>query len=121
MTKPTRNRIWCPDCRRPKMLFETERKASDFIKWNGDEIYTHNGMLRAYYCPACCGWHISHHEHKESYDTNTDNLLGAYRRNISKHGKNRIDRLLTGDGKHQVRLAEKNREDDWHHERQFKY
>ena len=35
--KPT-HKIFCPDCGRQKMLFETERKAQDFLKWNADEI-----------------------------------------------------------------------------------
>jgi hypothetical protein len=35
--KPT-HRIFCPDCGKPKMLFETERKAQDFLKWNASEI-----------------------------------------------------------------------------------
>ena len=38
MSKPTRNRVMCPDCKRMKMLFETESKARDFIKFNGNEI-----------------------------------------------------------------------------------
>lgn len=85
----------CPDCGRPKMLFETERKANDFIRWNGDEIDTHGGQLRAYYCPSCCGWHISHYRYHESYGHRTENLIGAYER--TKKSMDKIDRLIHHD------------------------
>ena len=102
--KPT-NRIMCPDCGRPKMLFETERKANDFIRWNGDEIDTHGGQLRAYYCPSCCGWHISHHRYHESYEHRTDNLIGAYERTKRSMGK--IDRAIRNASKNAPRNIEK--------------
>ena len=83
----------CPDCGRPKMLFETERKANDFIKWNGDELHVPDGCeLRAYYCPSCCGWHISHQRYKKGYDKSTDRLIYAYHRTKRSMGK--IDRLI---------------------------
>jgi hypothetical protein len=72
----------CPDCGRAKMLFETERKARDFIKWNGDDINTHGGELRPYYCPSCCGWHLTSKVHNEYYDHRTEELIGAYQRSI---------------------------------------
>ena len=80
MSKPRRNRVMCPDCGRAKMLFESESKAENFIKWNGDDIDTHGDGLRAYYCPACCGWHITHKKHRKSYDHRTDELIEAYNR-----------------------------------------
>ena len=58
--KPTKNRVWCPDCWRLKMLFKTRKKAINSIKWNKDELEYGGETLRAYYCRACCGWHISH-------------------------------------------------------------
>lgn len=78
--KPNKNRVICPDCGKQKMFFESEKKANNFIKWNGNEIDTHGGELRAYYCPSCCGWHISSKMYKKSYDTQTDRLIGAYKR-----------------------------------------
>lgn len=94
--KPTKNRVMCPDCRRPKMLFETERKANDFIKWNADDLEYGSATLRAYYCPACCGWHISHHQHKESYDNQTDRLIDAFDR-IRAKNNTKIDKLIRKD------------------------
>lgn len=57
-----KNRILCPDCGKPKILFESENKANNFIKFNASEI-PHGDKLRSYYCPACCGWHVSSHEY----------------------------------------------------------
>lgn len=77
MCKP-KNRIMCPDCGRPKMLFETESKARNFIKFNGLDV-EYRGELRTYYCPACAGYHISSKEHKKNYDSQTDRLIDAYK------------------------------------------
>lgn len=89
--KPKKNQIWCPDCGKPKMLFETERKANDFIKWNADDI-EHGEHLRAYYCPSCCGWHISHQRYKKSYESQTDRLIEAFDR--SKKHNTKLDKLI---------------------------
>ena len=44
------------------MLFETEKKALLFIKFNSDEILVDNVVTptRAYYCESCMGWHVTH-------------------------------------------------------------
>ena len=59
--KPTKNQIFCPACRRTKMLFETEKKALTFLKFNKEEIIEENGKApeRAYYCDMCIGWHLT--------------------------------------------------------------
>lgn len=82
MSKPKKEtRVMCPDCGRAKMLFETEKKALDFLKWNGKDIYVPEGReLRPYYCPSCCGYHITSKPHKASYDDRTTHLLEAYHR-----------------------------------------
>ncbi len=94
--KPNKNRIFCPDCAKPKMLFESEAKALNFIKWNGGKLETEGKPLRAYYCPSCCGWHISHQEYREDYKERTDSLLSAYNHSL-KNGKKKIDYLIHGD------------------------
>jgi len=86
MSKPTKNRIMCPECFKQKMLFETQKKADNFIKWNGENIDTHGGKLRSYYCPACGGWHISSKPYKESYKHNTENLIKRYEKDIETSG-----------------------------------
>ncbi len=62
--KPKHNRVMCPDCFRQKMLFETQKQADNFIKWNGDDIDTNGGELRSYYCKCCGGWHITSKPHR---------------------------------------------------------
>ena len=41
--KPTKNKVFCKDCGRTKMLFETEKKAENFIKFNKEEIEAESG------------------------------------------------------------------------------
>lgn len=94
--KPNKNRIFCPDCAKPKMLFESQSKALNFIRWNGDKLETNGKPLRTYYCPACCGWHISHQDYRDDYKERTDSLLSAYNHSL-KNGKKRIDRLILGE------------------------
>lgn len=59
--KPTRNKVFCKDCERAKILFETEKKANNFIKFNTEEIEEESGYgpQRSYYCLFCGGWHIT--------------------------------------------------------------
>jgi hypothetical protein len=71
------------------MLFETESKARNFIKFNGDDVYN-KGELRPYFCPSCGGYHISSKEHKQSYDTATDRLIDAYRKMKNMPGLDEI-------------------------------
>lgn len=61
MCKPTKNRHYCPSCGKVKMLFTSESKANNFLKFNAEQIYLETGKkpIRAYYCAACCGWHIT--------------------------------------------------------------
>jgi hypothetical protein len=63
------------------MFFETEAKAKNFIKFNGSDV-EHKGELRTYYCPACAGYHITSKEHKRNYDSQTDRLIEAYKKQI---------------------------------------
>ena len=82
MSKPKNNRVWCPECGRPKMLFDSETRANNFIKWNGDDIDTHGGELRPYYCPACGGYHISSKPYKASYEHSTEKLIERYKKDV---------------------------------------
>lgn len=62
--RPDKNRVYCPDCGSVKMLFATRREAELFMEYNNEAIAEENGYapIRAYYCPACRGWHITSHE-----------------------------------------------------------
>lgn len=59
--KPTKSKVFCRDCERSKMLFETEKKADNFIKFNKEEIEAESGYApqRSYYCLFCGGWHLT--------------------------------------------------------------
>ena len=59
--KPTKNKVFCKNCDRTKMLFETERKAENFMKFNSEEIQEESGYSpqRSYYCLFCGGWHVT--------------------------------------------------------------
>ena len=61
LMKPTKNKIFCLSCRKPKMLFESQAKADNFILYNKEEIKEENGKapVRSYYCRLCCGWHVT--------------------------------------------------------------
>ena len=59
--KPIKNKIYCPGCKRTKILFETEKKARTFIKFNQKEILEETGYapIRVYYCKYCGGYHTT--------------------------------------------------------------
>ena len=59
--KPTKNKVFCIGCKHHKMLFDSQSKADNFIKFNSDEIAEQTGKApsRSYYCSFCCGWHIT--------------------------------------------------------------
>lgn len=89
-----KNRVFCPDCNRHKMLFETEKEANTFLKFNMDEINpdgTRN--MRVYYCPACCGYHITSHEYNGV--NRTEKLIEAYHKEVG--GKPYYDEITSGE------------------------
>jgi hypothetical protein len=59
--KPKKNLIYCKDSGKTKMLFETEKKALTFMKFNNEEIVADSGYCpqRSYYCIFCGGWHLT--------------------------------------------------------------
>lgn len=59
--KPTNNKVYCIGGRRSKILFESQSKADNFIKYNRVEIKGHSehSPSRSYYCTFCCGWHVT--------------------------------------------------------------
>ena len=82
-----KNLVMCPDCGKPKMLFDTEKKAQNFLKFNGDAVNPRGDRtMRVYYCPACCGYHISSHEYTGSNDK-TDRLIEAYKKDLETANK----------------------------------
>lgn len=86
--KPVKNRIFCIECQRPKMLFDSKNKAVNFIKFNTGEIKDENGIAptRAYFCKACGGWHVTSRIRPVSEREQIKKLIGkAYRLLGEKH------------------------------------
>lgn len=79
--KPTKNRVYCKDCGRHKMLFETEKKANTFIKFNSEEIASETGIAptRSYYCMFCNGWHVTSHKENIGVQSKTERVLELYK------------------------------------------
>ena len=83
--KPTKNKVYCRECGRTKMLFEEERQALNFLKFNSSE-FDDKTPIRACYCDACFGWHLTSREGESYKNPLTDNVLNDYAnsRNTSK-------------------------------------
>lgn len=62
-----KTRIFCPSCLRPKILFESSKKAENFIRYNAKNI-PHGYKLRVYHCDCCGGWHLSSKDYKPEFD-----------------------------------------------------
>ncbi len=78
--KPTKNRVHCKECGRVKMLFESEKKAQLFMKFNNEEIAEESDKVpaRAYYCEACGGWHLTHLSEPYKGASLTEQLMDQY-------------------------------------------
>lgn len=78
--KPSKNRVYCPECGRTKMLFESKKKAELFMKFNNEEIeQLENGKIpvRAYECKMCGGWHLTSKEQSERKRTSIGERIDA--------------------------------------------
>lgn len=82
MMKPIKNRIYCKEIGRLKILFITQKKADNFIRFNSEEIQKDTGYSpkRSYFCQVCGGWHVTHREYfDEEKPTIIDKVLSTYR------------------------------------------
>lgn len=73
--KPTKNTYYCPACGKTKMLFQSEKEAQTFLRYNQEEIEECNGKapVRAYYCDMCLGWHLS--SQRRAYKVSSSELM----------------------------------------------
>lgn len=83
--KPTKSKVFCRNCNRHKMLFETEKKANLFIQFNQEEIQEVSGYSpqRSYFCLFCGGWHVTSIK-EEIGTTKNESLYQAYIENRKK-------------------------------------
>ena len=79
--KPIRNRFFCEDCGRVKMLFETQKKADTFMEFNSKEIVEETGYKpeRSYYCAYCGGWHVTSNKEQLDIKSRTEKVLDSYK------------------------------------------
>ena len=86
--KPTKNRVFCMDCGKPKMVFETEKKANNFMKFNSEEIKEQTGIcpVRSYYCMYCNAWHVSSSRvsARNYVKSKTEIVLGLYKQDVER-------------------------------------
>lgn len=87
--KPTNNRIYCIGCKHPKMLFVSQTKADNFIKFNRDEIASSSEKvpIRSYYCSFCCGWHVTSVEAEDKAIANDKRDEYTWQQIISRRRK----------------------------------
>ena len=88
--KPSKNKIFCHDCGKQKQVFETEKKADNFIKFNSNDIELENGYApkRSYFCVACGAWHITSNENEFQGKSFTEKVLEKY--TIKKENKQEL-------------------------------
>lgn len=111
--KPTKSRVFCKDCGRSKMLFETEKKADTFIKFNGEDIEKESGFKpeRSYFCTYCGGWHVTSKKEFLNIKSRTEIVLDIYNEEKLKKAKQReIRSLLIEEKKKELELILSNLE-----------
>ena len=79
-----KNRVFCPFCGYLKMLFSSEKKANNYLKFNANTVLEENGRkpIRAYFCEACGGWHVT--SSKSFIKVNEKDKTTLYDGNISR-------------------------------------
>ncbi len=87
--RPIKNRFFCLACGKPKMLFSTQKKADNFIKFNADDIMEETGIkpARSYYCQLCFGYHVTSLRSEKvgkRFDQNVQNVIDAYNANQAR-------------------------------------
>ena len=100
-----KHRVYCPSANRQKLLFETERKALNFIRYNGDTIEKESGYrpIRAYYCHCCGGYHTTSQRHNTLTEEQLDAIVARGESDsvelklsaIARNTERRIDNVLT--------------------------
>lgn len=79
--------VYCHECGRNKILFETQKKADNFIKFNSDTIKQENGRkpVRSYYCVTCGGYHVTSKPQSKAYkyDNFSDKVISDYYKDIA--------------------------------------
>lgn len=91
--KPSKKKIFCRDCNRQKILFETQKKADTFIAFNAKEIEKEKGYapIRSYFCVTCNGWHVTSGHFKNGVKSITHNIIKEYQLDMLKIKSERLN------------------------------
>ncbi|MCQ2202928.1 MAG: hypothetical protein MJZ15_00650 [Bacteroidales bacterium] len=86
--KPVKNNVFCPQCRRTKIQFSTEKEAMLFLQYNAEIIREENGYapVRCYYCDVCKCWHLTSKE-ENTHLFKAKHHLPRYDREFEKTAK----------------------------------
>lgn len=78
--KPTKSKVYCLDAGRSKILFESEKKAGNFLKFNTNEILktANHAPVRSYFCKACNGWHVTSSAVVLNIPTHVDKVMDSF-------------------------------------------
>lgn len=71
-----KNRVYCREIGREKLLFETEKKALTFIKFNSDSM--EKKPERVYYCVCCGGYHVTSLSVQPTMTSRTSQVMEMY-------------------------------------------
>jgi hypothetical protein len=84
--KPTKNKIFCKDCGRVKMKFETKIEADTFISFNSENIESENGYSpdRSYYCMFCGEYHVTSKNDVINIKSKTERIIELYNQDKEK-------------------------------------
>ena len=64
---PQKNKIYCFAAKKYKSVFDSEKAANNYIKFNAKDISSTKGYapIRSYFCSLCGGWHVTSQQPKE--------------------------------------------------------
>jgi len=95
--KPTKNRFFCQACGRTKMLFDNEKSALNFIKFNGEALSEESGKapVRAYYCNLCGGWHVTSNPYVQFFEHYKSRAERQVERALAQKEEMRINKNLS--------------------------
>ena len=84
--KKPKNRVFCADALRQKMVFETKEKAERFMQYNNDKLEELNGKapIRTYFCHCCGGWHLTSKENR--YEHHNQGMTDLERELLKEYG-----------------------------------
>lgn len=87
--KPNKSFVYCTNGNRRKILFETEKKAENFMKFNNEEIKKESGYSpqRSYYCIFCNGWHLTSKKVLRHEKSKKEKLVEQY---TQEHGRKNV-------------------------------